>query len=923
MTVNATAGGYRPDQRYDDPERLSEALTRRVLPLVSRPARYLGGEVGAARPPWRDDRANVLLAFPDAYEIGMSHTGMRALYAALGRDGRAYADLVFAPWPDAEERLRAEGLPLFGLQSRRPARRFDVLGFSLGYELGYANVLTMLDLAGLPLRAAERGEGDPLVIAGGACAANPAVLGAFIDVFFPGDGEEVVRDVAAAVRDGKAAGEGRAALLRRLAAVPGAWTAGAAGPVRPRRLADLDRFEPPAGPVPVIETVHDRLTLEVMRGCVRGCRFCQAGMIQRPVRERRPARIVAVAAAGVGTTGWDEVSLLSLSTSDYTGLGETVAGLRATLAAGRTNLVLPSLRADSSAASLLDEVSREEPGGLTFAPEAGSQRLRDVINKRITEEQILASARQAFAAGAKGVKLYFMIGLPTETEADLHAIVDLAGKIARAAPRGGSQVTVSISPFAPKPHTPFQWAGQIPRAEIRRRNELLERALRKLRVKVSLRDPEVSALEALLGLGDARTGEAVLRAWRLGARFDAWTERFDAGRWGRAFAETGIDTEAALAPRDPDAPLPWDSVAAIGRAFLRREWERALRGETTIDCRLDGVCDGCDCCEESGHALVGDWRDDAPRAGIPSSAAVTDGDAGAPSRAAADGAGRPPFDPRNASPDEPERERRRWSVWRGLAASRCWYRAGFTKLEEARFLGHLDFQRLLHLALRRSGLPVAHSQGFHPHPLLKFGPPLPLGVEGEAEVLDLALERQVPDWPRRLNAALPPGVRILDAVPIGANPLEAIESSVARFDYVAHLPAPADGGPAPAQVRERVAAFLAAPRWPFVRRRPKGDLELDVRPAVPAGGLQASAAAEGAGGGAVLRFTLQREAGAAGLSPLDLLAALCGDLLPEPRLCRVTRTGMRGRAGAGPWLTPLEGAGEANRRLWLRKRLCA
>jgi radical SAM superfamily enzyme YgiQ (UPF0313 family) len=364
----AEAGGFRPHGIYDDPEPLSDTLTRRVLPLVSHPARYVGGELGAACPAWRRERANMLLAFPDVYEIGMSHTGLRILYHRLNAHPEGFADLAFAPWPDMERRQRELGLPLFGLQTRRSAGQFDVLGFSLGYELSFTNMLTMIDLAGLPLRVAERGPADPVVVAGGACVLNPAVVAPFLDLVFLGDGEETVADLADAVLAAKRAGESRSELCDRLADIPGAWRPGA-GPVRARLLSDLNAFPPPGELVPLIEPVHDRLSLEVMRGCSRGCRFCQAGMVHRPVRERDVAPVVEAAERGIGRTGWDEVSLLSLSTSDYSGLTETVTGIRDRLAGRRTNLVLPSLRADSLDERLYDFLSREAPGSFTFVCE--------------------------------------------------------------------------------------------------------------------------------------------------------------------------------------------------------------------------------------------------------------------------------------------------------------------------------------------------------------------------------------------------------------------------------------------------------------------------------------------------------------------------------------------------------------------------
>ncbi len=907
--------GFLPEAGFRDPAELGRILERRVLPLVASPARYIGGELGADREGFDPAKANFLLTFPDAYEVGMSHQGIRILYTLLQQRDDAFCDLAFAPWPDMEQEMRRAGLPLYGLESRRSAAQFDVVGFSLGYELAYTNMLTMIDLAGSPLLAAERGADDPIFLAGGSCTLNPTVVGPFLDLLFLGDGEDSIVDAAGVVAEGKAAGLGRAEILAQLRALPGAWHEGVTEKVRSRVIDDLGKYPTPAPLVSIMEPVHDRLALEVMRGCVRGCRFCQAGMITRPVRERDPEDLVQAAIAGVQGTGLPEVSLLSLSTSDFTGLGPTVAGIQDRMPDARTNLVLPSLRVDSVEADLYERISRERPSNFTFAPEAGSQRLRDVINKNITREDIVDTARQAFAGKVKGVKLYFMIGLPTETNEDLDELVALVGQVVAQAPRGGSQVHVSISPFAPKSHTPFQWAGQISRAEILRRNNYLGNRLRRLGVKVSLREPEVSFLEAVLGLGDVALAPVVRRAWETGARYDGWTEHFDFSRWEEAFVHCGIDPETYLAERDPQAPLPWDSVdVGVTRDFLRKDWHRAQRAATLHDCRLEGACYKCDACDDHLKHLFSAVSEAPPATQVDNAQGLSGEGESKP------GPSGTVFDPRNADSDDPAQEMRKWVVWRQQAAAKCWYRLEFRKSGPMVFLGHLDFQRQLQLALRRSGLPVAYSRGYHPHPLMKFGPPLPVGVVGLRETLDMAFECQVPGLVTELNRTLPEGLRILDATVVGGQAPRSIDQIVERFDYQVELPGSREGGPPHGTVQAAMDEFLASESRICVKHRPKGDLQIDARRLVPEGGL-ALLDESGTDGGCVMKFTLLRSESGASLSVHDFLTALLGDALPEPRHCVIIRTGYYGRHSDGRWIAPIEEVGETSHRFWLNRHL--
>ncbi len=600
------------------PEALSEKLER-ILPTVSRPARYTGGEWNAHPADWERVCLRFALAYPDLYEIGMANLGLMILYDRLNRMPGVLAERVYMPWVDMEAAMRRRGLVLYGLESRHPLADFDFLGFSLPYELTYTNVLTMLDLAGLPLLAEERGPQHPLVIAGGSGAYNPEPMAAFVDLFVVGEGEEALDDLVALFLEVRASGGSRETFLRRAASLPGVYVPrfyrveyhpdGTISRILPegddiprriykRVISDLSATPPVTRPVvPYVDSVHDRAVLEIQRGCGRGCRFCQAGMIYRPVRERPPEEVRAAARELLSHTGYEELALLSFSTSDYSRLPELLEGLQEDHAAAGLTISLPSLRLDAFSVELAERLSRRRHVGLTFAPEAGTQRLRDVINKGLTRENFTSTLEAAFSRGWQRVKLYFMIGLPTEDGSDLAGIVEMVQEALHLGRRHAgrrARLSVSVAPFVPKPHTPFQWAGQDPPEVLEEKLRFLRRSLRDPAVEFSWQDVSASRLEAALSRGDRRLSQVILAAWQEGARFDAWEEHFRPERWWEAFARTGLDPAFyAQRPRPRTEIFPWEHISCgVSRAFLWREYRRALSGEATPDCR-SGPCAGC------------------------------------------------------------------------------------------------------------------------------------------------------------------------------------------------------------------------------------------------------------------------------------------------------------------------------------------
>ncbi|HEY3176589.1 MAG TPA: TIGR03960 family B12-binding radical SAM protein [Candidatus Polarisedimenticolia bacterium] len=854
-----------------------------ILIDVEKPARYMGGEYNSVAKDHAKVPLKVALAFPDTYEIGMSHLGLRILYDLFNRRDDMLMERVFAPWPDLERELRENSLPLFTLETRSPLAAFDVVGFTLQFEMCYTNILTMLDLAAIPFYAEQRDDQHPLIVGGGPVAFSPEPIAPFFDLFLVGDGEEsfplmVERYVELRGTLTGPAREKRLSILRELTKIPGIYVPQfytterdphcgmdyvvprrdlgwePPYPIRRALLDDINRFPFPAKTiVPHAEIVHDRVSVEIARGCTEGCRFCQAGIIYRPVRERTPESIIDSALSGLESTGYDEVSVTSLSPADYSCFPVLVEKIMDRMADSRVGVSVSSLRPYGLTEHLAGQIGRVRKTGFTIAPEAGSQRMRDALNKGITEEHILMAARNASRQGWDLIKLYMMIGVIGETDADLQAMVDLAHRIydiqkeemRRLGGRLQPRVNMSASSHIPKPFAPFQWMAMEPVDTLYAKQQFIAERVRRRGIKFKRHHVETSLLEGVMSRGDRRVAETIEIAWRKGCRFDGWTELFRHDLWLDAFREAGVDYRIYLAELPVESRLPWDHIdCLVEKKFLLREYERAKKALLSPACEKPYrrhnlppemsdklICYDCGCACDLDHIKkerVEGYQKLLQLRPL-----------------------RKPLAPPAA--DGPSFK----------------YRGAFRKMAAMKFLSHLDLLRTMSRALRRAGISLKYSQGFNPRPLMSFSPALAVGIESEEEYVDFQsgapLDR---DTVERVNRVLPEGLSFVRLVPL-AEGAPSLSKAIAAATYLVRVP---DSGPVGREeLRDAVVAFNSASERFIDKVRKERSVSLDLKRMVGLVDL-----VDEAGAGQALRFPVAMDQADGSVKPEEVLRGILG-----------------------------------------------